>query len=58
MHLIFQQYGKYIIAVLSTASVIAIFTLLLGITQFENLTGYSGNGLIGQLVCLLLNRIC
>lgn len=55
MHVIFEEYGEYILAVLACAGVIFCVTGVMGFFDPMTADG-SGNGLLGKLICLWMNR--
>lgn len=59
MKLVFQQYGKYIVATIATAAVLWAMTKVLGLwnNPYAHGEALNGSGLFGKLVCLWLNRV-
>ena len=55
MSMVIEQYGRYIISVIVGAVVIYGMCALLGF--FPDSNGTSGHGLLGEVICLWLNRV-
>jgi FtsH-binding integral membrane protein len=55
MDAVFKEYGQYILSAIVVAFIIFCVTGVLGFFNSNTPDG-SGNGLVGKLICLWLNR--
>ena len=56
MDAVIKEYGEYIIGIITIAFVIFIVAGMMGFFDSQTPDG-SGNGILGKLICLWLNRI-
>lgn len=56
MDAVIKEYGEYIIGIITIALVIFIVAGMMGFFDSQTPDG-SGNGILGKLICLWLNRI-